>query len=182
MTTHMQPVDRENMLSGLLSLVDVELQNFRNQNHADDAFDKVKVRWRRIFELLPQDIQVEYEETVLSAFCDYEGILENFYWTQGLLAAVQSNLKIPDIVPGLAEAERELSKSCADFVSNLNEEIVNEFHEYVRAKKNCIDESKDYSYLTGFELALALLNNIGLRTNEDFLEKLYAQLERKGKK
>ena len=79
MTTHMQPVDRENMLSGLLSLVDVELQNFRNQNHADDAFDKVKVRWRRIFELLPQDIQVEYEETVLSAFCDNEGILENFY-------------------------------------------------------------------------------------------------------
>ncbi len=97
-----------------------------------------------------------------------------------MLAAVQSGLKVPDPIPGLAESERALQHSWEDFAAKLNEEQKVAFYNYVKAKKASIDSTKGCAYLHGYESALALVSNIGIKANEDDLGKMYAKLGKSG--
>ncbi len=176
----MERIDRLELLEAFTSLADTGIQKLHSQYFDNSAFISARTQWAKYFELLDCDTQVEYEQVVLNAFCDYEGIYDDFYWTQGLLAAVQSGLKVPDPIPGLAESERALQHSWEDFAAKLNEEQKTAFYNYVKAKKASIDNTKGCAYLHGYESALTLVSNIGIKANEDDLGKMYAKLGKSG--
>lgn len=177
----MERVDRLELLTAFTSLADTGIQKLHSQYYDNSAFIAARKQWEKHFELLDCDTQVEYEQVVLNDFCDYEGIYDDFYWTQGLLAAIQSSLTAPDPIPGLAESEQDLQRSRDDFAAKLDEEQKAAFYSYVKAKKESIDSTKDCAYLHGYEFALTLVNNIGIKANEDNLGKMYAKLGKGGK-
>jgi len=88
--------------------------------------------------------------------------------------------KYQNPIPGLAESEEALRRSWDDFASRLNEGQKAPFYNYVKAKKASIDSTKDCAYLHGYESALALVSNIGIKVNEDDLGKIYAKLGKGG--
>lgn len=176
----MERIDQLELLEAFTGLADTGIRKLHNRYFDNSAFITARKRWEKYFDFLDCDTQVEYEQTVINAFCDYEGIYSDFYWTQGLLAAVQSSLNAPDPIPGLAESEEALRRSWDDFAGRLSEEQKAPFYNYVKAKKESIDSTKDCAYLHGYESAMALVSNIGIKANEDVLEKLYTKLGKGG--
>jgi len=176
----MERIDRLDLLEAFTSLADTGIQKLHSQYFDNFAFITARKQWEKHFKLLDCDTQVEYEQAVLNAFCDYEGIYNDFYWTQGLLAAVRSDLTVPDPIPELAEAERALQRSWDDFAARLDEKQKMPFYNYVKAKKAYIDSTKDCAYLHGYESAVTLVSNIGIKVNEDGLGDLYAKLGKGG--
>jgi len=93
----MERIDRLELLEVITNLADTGIQKLHSQYFDNSAFIFARTQWAKYFELLDCDTQVEYEQVVLNAFCDYEGIYDDFYWTQGLLVpyVLEQYSKIP---------------------------------------------------------------------------------------
>jgi len=172
----MERVDREVLLESFASLAETGIEKMCGQYFDNATLIYAKKAWGKYFDQLDCDTQVEYEQTVLTAFLDYQGIHNGFYWTQGLLMAVQSGLNIPAPVPGLEESEQALRNVWNRFAAKLGGEQRAAFYNYVALKKESIDTAKKCAYLHGFESALTLAGNIGIKVNEEDLEKMYDNL------
>lgn len=176
----MEHIITEEFIRTLLGEASTEIQEFRKtHSFSYQAHRNSYLHWIDHMRTLDGWIQDQYTNTVSEAFLDYETPIEDYFYIQGILAAVGSlsgqSVKLDDLecVPGLKDRKEALDQISRDFLGKLPPEERDECARQFAEKVAHIHDSRKYFFLHGFELMFTLLKQTGHEMSDEQLIKLY---------
>ena len=152
----------------LAHTTDAAASDFRStQCYAE--FERQETIWADFLKTLDQAAAEDYEETVEQAFAAYQQLLGDYFWTLGLIQAVEQYLQndrdsgSPKRTPeAIIDAENALQETRVHFMECLSPVNRKIYAQYWGARKTAIDISSTYCGWYGMEFAKGLLARAGL--------------------
>lgn len=148
--------------------VDLAVVAYRSRQPEFEKYQWGRTDWSNVLDKLDKSLYWEYENEVVTAAANLEGLCGDFFWVLGLKDAVAGHIKSrEDIlahadIPGWEDAEKQLATVCDHFTSRLSKENKSKCSEHLKMRKELIKESRYLYYCHGVEFTQAWLRTTGL--------------------
>ncbi len=134
-----------------------------------DRLSQSQAAWREVLKTLEEPAIEGCENTVNQAFAEYEALLNDYFWTLGIISAIEKHLSAGDgseqqgNTPGsLIAAEGKLKQVCNQFSELMSAENKEKCEDYFMLRKSAVDIVGAYFCRHGMDFVNELLARVGL--------------------
>ncbi len=146
---------------------------FRATPHYDQL-QQSQVAWEKVLKTLGKSTIEHYENIVNGAFDEYQALLEDYFWTLGLISTIKKHLPAKgdleqqqNTPSALIAVEGKLKQTCIQFSELLNAEVKEKCDRYLQLRKSAVDIAAACCCRHGMNFVNELLLRVGLNSEQN---------------
>lgn len=156
----------DEFVDSFMTEIRIEIYPQRKSLPNYEHYTKTVTEWSAIKRTLDESFFRAYDDVLTLAFIDYEKLISEFFWTLGLVDAVNQRIQDMTVIetgtdlPDPSGVESNLNRVCEHYISRLEEKYRAKCSEHLRVWKEWASSGRYLYYKHGVEFTQKLLGRM----------------------